>query len=101
MAQFIAICRRAYGRFAESDFTPKLLDAEAEQARVLYGQGVFRATWGHQSPAGAVERDRRGGDQVVAAQMDLLDEVLGLDPGAERSGAAVERMRLAAPVDQR
>src|SRR6202035_4121142 len=89
MAQFIAICRRAYGRFAESDFTPKLLDAEAEQARVLYGQGVFRATWGHQSPAGAVvlieAESREPADAALATlplqQLGMLDvEVLAVGP---------------------
>jgi muconolactone delta-isomerase len=89
MAQFIAICRRAYGRFAEADFTPELLDAEAEQARRLYSQGVFRATWGHQSPAGAVvlieAESREAADAALAtlplAQREMLDiEVLALGP---------------------
>ncbi|HZW54507.1 MAG TPA: muconolactone Delta-isomerase family protein [Candidatus Elarobacter sp.] len=89
MAQFIAICRRAYGRFAESDFTQDLLDAEAEQARVLYAQGAFRAMWGHQSPAGAVvliEADSRDGVDTVLATLPLMQrgmldaEVLTLGP---------------------
>jgi muconolactone delta-isomerase len=89
MAQFIAICRRAYGRFAESDFTPELLEAEAERARVLYAQGVFRAMWGHQSPAGAVmlieaeSRDAAGAvlASLPLAQRDMLDiEVLAAAP---------------------
>lgn len=54
MAQFIAILRRNYDRFAEAEFTPELLYAEAEQARTLHAQGVFRQMWGHTSPAGAV-----------------------------------------------
>ena len=54
MAQFIAILRRDYDRFSEADFTRELLDAEAEQARVLHGRGVFRQMWGHSNPAGAV-----------------------------------------------
>jgi muconolactone delta-isomerase len=89
MAQFIAVCRRAYGRFAESDFTKELLDAEAEQARRLYSQGHFRAMWGHQSPAGAVvlveAESREAVDAVLETlplkQRDMLDvEVLGLAP---------------------
>ncbi len=89
MAQFIAICRRAYGRFAESDFTPELLDAEAEQARRLHAEGTFRAIWGHQSPAGAVAlieaESREAADAALAslplAKTDMLDiEVLALGP---------------------
>ena len=89
MAQFIAVCRRAYGRFAESDFTQELLDAEAEQARRLYAQGVFRQMWGHQSPAGAVAlieaESREAADAALAtlplAQRDMLDiEVLTVGP---------------------
>lgn len=89
MAQFIAVCRRAYGRFAESDFTGELLDAEAEQARRLYVQGVFRQVWGHQSPAGAVvlieAESREAADAALAtlplAERDMLDiEVLAVGP---------------------
>ena len=89
MAQFIAVCRRAYGRFAESDFTPELLEAEAERARELYAQGVFRQMWGHQSPAGAVvlieAESREAADAALAtlplAQRDMLDiEVLNVGP---------------------
>ena len=54
MAAFIAIARRDYDRFTEADFTKDLLDAEAERARQLYADGVFRQMWGHASPAGAV-----------------------------------------------
>ncbi len=89
MAQFIAICRRAYGRLAESEFTPALLDAEAEQARTLYAQGTFRAVWGHTSPAGAValieaeslEAAHAALDTLPLKQKDMLDvEVLALGP---------------------
>ena len=89
MAQFIAIARRAYGRFAEADFTPELLEAEAEQARVLYGEGIFRAMWGHRSPAGAVvlieAESRAAADAALATlplmQRGMLDvEVLDASP---------------------
>jgi len=89
MAQFIAICRRAYGRFAPSDFTPALLDAEAERARELYAEGTFRAVWGHSSPAGAVALiEAESADAASAAldtlplkARDMLDvEVLALGP---------------------
>ena len=89
MAQFIAVCRRAYGRFAESDFTKELLDAEAERARQLYAEGVFRQMWGHRSPAGAVvlveAETREAVDAALAtlplAQREMLDiEVLAVAP---------------------
>ena len=89
MAQFIAVCRRAYGRFAESHFTRELLDAEAEQARRLYTQGVFRQMWGHESPAGAIvlieAESREAADAALAtlplAERDMLDiEVFSAGP---------------------
>ncbi|HEY0615240.1 MAG TPA: muconolactone Delta-isomerase family protein [Candidatus Elarobacter sp.] len=89
MAQFIAIVRRAYGRFAEHDFTPELLEAEAEQARRLYAQGAFRAMWGHQSPAGAVTlieaESRDAADRLIATlplfQRGMLDvEMIPVGP---------------------
>lgn len=85
----MAICRRAYDRFAVADFTQELLDAEAEQARTLYAQDVLRAAWGHQSPAGAVvlleAESREAADAALAtlplAQRGMLDiEVLALSP---------------------
>ena len=89
MAQFIAICRRSYGRFSESDFTQELLDAEAERVRELHAQGTFRTVWGHKSPAGAVvliEADSREAVDAVLATLplrerDMLDvEVLETGP---------------------
>lgn len=89
MAQFIAVCRRAHGRFAESDFTRELLDAEAEQARRLYADGVFRQMWGHQSPSGAIilieAESREAADAALAtlplAERDMLDvEVFAVGP---------------------
>ncbi|MEA2720918.1 MAG: hypothetical protein QOJ39_2782 [Candidatus Eremiobacteraeota bacterium] len=89
MAQFIVIARRAYGRYSEADFTPELLDAEAEQARVLYAQGVFRTVWGHKSPAGAVllieAESREAADAALATlplqQRGMLEtEVLTVGP---------------------
>jgi len=89
MAQFIAINRRAYGRFKESEFTQELLDAEAERARELYAQGVFRQVWGHKSPAGAITLiDAESADAAQAAldslplrQKGMLDsELIELTP---------------------
>jgi muconolactone delta-isomerase len=52
MAQFIALVRRNYNRFTEADFTP-LLEGEAERARQLYAQGIFRAMWSRKDVPGA------------------------------------------------
>ncbi len=53
MAQFMALVKRNYDRFTEADFTP-LLEGEAERARQLYAQGIFRALWGRKDAPGAV-----------------------------------------------
>jgi muconolactone delta-isomerase len=54
MAQFIALLKRNLDHFTEADFTPALLEAEAERARQLYAQGVTRAMWGRKDLPGAV-----------------------------------------------
>ena len=72
MAQFIAIARRNYDQFAEADFTPDLLEAEAEQARRLYAQGVYRQLWGHASPAGAVILIEAASPEAAQAAIDTL-----------------------------
>ncbi len=53
MAQFIALVQRNYDRFREADFAP-LLEGEAERARQLYAQGIFRAMWSRKDAPGAV-----------------------------------------------
>ena len=83
MAQFIAIARRNYDQFAEADFTPDLLETEAEQARRLYAQGVYRQLWGHTSPAGAVILIEAASPEAVQATIDTL-------PLYERGMLAVE-----------
>jgi muconolactone delta-isomerase len=86
MAQFLAIARRAYDRFTEADFAG-LLDAEAEQARVLYAQGTFRAMWAHQSPAGAVVL-------IEAGSRDAADAALATLPLMQRGMLDVEVLEL-------
>jgi muconolactone delta-isomerase len=54
MAQFMALARRNYDDFAEADFTGEPLEAEAERARQLYGDGVFRQVWSRKDHPGAV-----------------------------------------------
>jgi len=45
MAQFIAIVRRDHDGHAPDDFTPELLELEAEGARTLYTADVVRSYW--------------------------------------------------------
>jgi muconolactone delta-isomerase len=52
MAQFLALVKRNYARFTEADFTP-LLEGEAERARQLYAQGIFRAMWSRKDAPGS------------------------------------------------
>jgi muconolactone delta-isomerase len=90
MAQFIACIRRNYEDFPESDFTPELLEAEAERARTLYRDGVFRQTWGRGDAPGAVILIEAGSAEEARAiletlplkerQMLLVDEVIPLTP---------------------
>ena len=51
--QFLALLRRRTEAFGDADFTP-LLDAEAEEARRLYGDGIVRNIWGRGDVPGAV-----------------------------------------------
>ena len=83
MAQFIAIARRKYDSFAEADFTGELLDAEAEQARRLYAEGIYRQVWGHTSPAGAVIL-------IEAADAAAAQAAIGTLPLYQRGMLAVE-----------
>jgi muconolactone delta-isomerase len=50
--QFLMLGRRVVERFGEAEFAP-LLEPEAEQARRLYADGVFRQVWGRQDVPGA------------------------------------------------
>ncbi|MDB5072524.1 MAG: hypothetical protein JWM87_3635 [Candidatus Eremiobacteraeota bacterium] len=54
MAQFIALARRNYDDHAEAEFTGESLEAEAERARELYADGVFREVWSRKDHPGAV-----------------------------------------------
>src|ERR1700692_3134111 len=53
MAQFLALIRRVTESFSDDDFAP-LMEPEAERARQLYTQGIFRAMWGRQDVPGGV-----------------------------------------------
>jgi hypothetical protein len=50
--QVLAILRRKTESFSEAEFAA-VLDAEAEAARVLYGQGIMRNGWSREDVPGA------------------------------------------------
>jgi muconolactone delta-isomerase len=83
MAQFIAAVRRDLEKFSASDFTPELLEAEAERVRQLYADGVFRQVWGRADSPGAViliEAGTPDEAQAVLASLPLaVREMLALD----------------------
>ncbi len=90
MAQFIALVRRNYDDFPEAEFTPELLEAEAERARELYGEGVYRQMWSRQDSPGAVILIEAGSADDARAALDtlpltqkgmlLIDSVIPLTP---------------------
>jgi len=90
MAQFIALARRNYADFPEAQFTKELLEAEAERARQLYIDGVFRQMWSRQDSPGAVILIEAGSIEDARAAIEslplkkngmlLVDSVIGLSP---------------------
>jgi muconolactone delta-isomerase len=83
MAQFIAAVRRNLERFSPTDFTPELLEEEAERARRLYADGIFRQMWGRADHPGAIiviEAGTIDEAQAVLASLPLaVREMLTLD----------------------
>jgi muconolactone delta-isomerase len=83
MPQFIAAVRRNQDRFSASDFTPELLEEEAEGVRRLYADGIFRHVWGRGDHPGAViliEAGTPDEAQAVLASLPLaVREMLSLD----------------------
>ena len=83
MAQFVAAVRRNLERFSASDFTPELLEQEAERARQLYADGVIRQMWGRADNPGAVIVMEAGSAEEAQAMLASLPlavlEMLTLD----------------------
>ena len=83
MAQFIAAVRRNLERFSASDFTPELLEEEAERARQLYADGIIRQMWGRDDHPGAVILIEAGTPDEAQAELASLPlairEMLTLD----------------------
>ena len=72
MAQFIACVRRNYDDFPEAKFTAELLEAEAERARTLYRDGVFRQMWSRGDSPGAVILLESGSLDEAGAALETL-----------------------------
>ncbi|MFN2460340.1 MAG: muconolactone Delta-isomerase family protein [Candidatus Velthaea sp.] len=88
MAQFLALAKRNYERFAEADLAP-LLEPEAERARELYAAGAFRQMWGRGDvPGAAIVIEAASLDEARAAiaslplvQKDMLTvDIIPLTP---------------------
>ncbi len=83
MAQFIAAVRRDLDKFAESDFTPELLEEEAQRVRQLYADGIFRQVWSRADHPGAIILIEAGSsdeaDAVLASLPLAVREMLSLD----------------------
>jgi muconolactone delta-isomerase len=90
MAQFIASLRRNLADFGAADFTPELLELEAERARRLYADGVFRRMWSRLDAPGAVTLIEAASEDEARAAiaslplaqngMLLTDSLIGLAP---------------------
>ena len=90
MAQFIALLRRNLDEFSESQFTPELMEAEAERARRLYGDGFTRQIWSRgDHPGAAMVLEAASADEARAALgtlplvqngMLLLDILVPVNP---------------------
>ncbi len=72
MAQFIACARRNYDDFPEAEFTAELLEEEAEGARTLYHDGVFRQVWSRGDSPGAVILIEAGSADEARAALESL-----------------------------
>lgn len=74
--QFLALTRRYIDLFSEADFAA-LLPAEADQARALYAQGIFRSINSRGDLPGAVI-------VLEAADLAAAAEIMGTLPLAQK-----------------
>jgi muconolactone delta-isomerase len=73
--QFITLSRRVSERFSDADFAP-FLEAEAQQARVLYLQGFIRSIWHRSDMGGAcllIEADSEAAVRKQLATLPLVN----------------------------
>jgi muconolactone delta-isomerase len=80
--QFISISRRLTEKFSDEEFT-KYIDAEREQVRVLYRDGIVRAIWTRKDVAGALML-------LEAADEAAAREAVGTLPLAQRGMLEVQ-----------
>jgi hypothetical protein len=80
--QFISISRRLTEKFSDDEFT-KYIDAEREQVRVLYRDGIVRAIWTRKDVAGALML-------LEAADEASAREAVGTLPLAQRGMLEVQ-----------
>ena len=83
MPQFIAAVRRNLDQFSGSDYTPQLLEEEAQRVRQLYADGIFREVWSRGDHPGAVILIEAGtpdeAQAVLASLPFAIREMLTLD----------------------
>jgi len=90
MAQFIALLRRNHDDFTDAQFTPELMEAEADRARQLYTDGIYRQIWSRgdlpgaaiivEAPSADEARDVLGTLPLTQKGMLLLDVLVPLNP---------------------
>jgi muconolactone delta-isomerase len=69
--QFLTILSRNTRDFTDADFAPRL-EPEAEQARTLYKEGVFRQVWSRGDVPGACVIIEAGSEAEVRAKIETL-----------------------------
>ena len=69
--QFLVLLRRITEKFSEADFAG-LLEPEAEQARILYAEGVIRQIWSRGDAAGACLLIEAPDEAALRASLDRL-----------------------------
>jgi muconolactone delta-isomerase len=73
--RYLVIVRRKTEKFSPAQFEP-FLEPEAERARELYSQGVFRSIWGYADedgkPKGAVLELESDGPEAIDKILNTL-----------------------------
>jgi len=85
MAQFIALLKRNLDQHPPDAFTPELLEAEAERARLHYSGGTNRAMWSRGDVPGAVVL-------IEADSVDAAKASIAMLPLYERGMLVIESL---------
>ncbi len=88
--QFLALTRRKMDQFPAEQWTPELIEREAQRVRTLYAEGTLRAIWRRQDiPGAAILLEAADEDAARAtlatlplAELGMLEFVVvtGLEP---------------------